>query len=30
VTLDFNLDRLVRLDMLVIDGEFHLRTCRKS
>jgi len=26
VTLDFDLDRFVRLDMLVTDGKFHVRT----
>jgi len=30
VALDFDLDRFVRLDMLVTDGEFHVCTCRKS
>jgi hypothetical protein len=30
VTLDFDLDRFVRLDMFVTDGKFHVRTCRKS
>jgi hypothetical protein len=30
VTLDFDLDGFVRLDMLVVDGELHVCTCRKS
>jgi hypothetical protein len=30
VTLDFDLDRFVRLDMLVVDGELHVYTCRES
>jgi hypothetical protein len=29
VALHFGLDRFLRLDMLVADGQFHVCTCRK-